>query len=1119
MAVGLALATIDWRRWGGQAFTTLTTLVGVITLFSGVGYLYDVDALRGIAGRSGVAVHTVLALVALTVGLVCLRPDRGLVAVLRGADAGAHMARVLLPIGLLVPLAFGGLELEGQEQGVFGPQLGAAALTLATIAILTAVILVTARRLRSSDEEARQFTGIVASSDDAITRMDLEGRILSWNPAAERIYGYAAADILGRSVAVLIPPDRRDALFAVLARARAGEVSRLETQRVRADGRLIEVSLTISPVRDADGRVVGASSIVRDVTERHLAEAEARRLAGVVESSADAIVSFDVDGRFSSWNPGATALLGFTREEAIGRPVLSVVPEARREEFERCVEAVRRGETILGWETERLRKDGSLVEVEITVSPLSDADGNFTGMTAIVRNISERREAERRFRSLLEAAPDAMVIVDEAGIITLVNDQVERLLGYARNELLGERVERLLPLRLQDEHVAHRRGFAAEPHARAMGAGLDLVARHKDGHEVPVEVSLSPLQTDDGLLVIAAVRDVTARRRAERALAESEERFRRSFEDSSVGMALVLPDSYRRRLLEVNEALAAITGYSTDELRLMGPLTIVHPEDRPALTDDLRELMRAERAAVRREVRLVGATGNLIWTALTVSLVRDAAGEPVHAVVQVQDVSERKRFEGQLQYLADHDALTGLFNRRRFEEELRREVATARRYGHGGAVLVLDLDHFKLVNDSLGHAAGDELINVIARVMRRRLRASDIVGRMGGDEFAVVLPRADEYEARRIGETLLREIRADMRAASASGERRVTASIGIALFGDRPEELGAEELLAEADIAMYDAKEAGRDKLAVYDAQAPRHDRMETRLAWAQQIESALVHDQFVLHAQPILAVDESGERRYELLLRMVGDDGDLIPPGTFLYVAERHDLAGRIDRWVVRRALTLLAEQHRLGRDVSFEINLSAKSVNDADMLAFIADTIAELRVNPAKVIFEVTETAAIVNIAQAKIFVQGLRDIGCQFALDDFGAGFASFYYLKHLAFDYVKIDGEFIADLVGSHTNQLVVRSVADIAHGLGKRTIAEFVGDTSTIELLRQYGIDYVQGYFTGRPQPMEEIDFAASPGLAAAKPTGPHAPGRRRPGSPAGTPRSAAGRREPPDSTL
>ena len=816
-------------------------------------------------------------------------------------------------------------------------------------------------------------------------------------------------------------------------------------------------------------------------------------LAAVLDSSGDAIVSIDEQGCFTTWNASASELLGYTREEALGRPVTTVVPDEQREDYEQHLAALRRGETVLGWETVRRRPDGSVVDVDITASALRDGDGRIAGAIANIRDISERKSAEHRFQSLLEAAPDGIVIVDEDGRITLVNAEVERMFGYAPDELVGEPVERLLPVGLAAAHRRECADYQSHADVRPMSDLADLVGRHRDGHEIPVEVSLSPMHSGTGMRVIAAVRDVTERRRAAHALAESEERFRRSFHDSGVGMALVVPNGASGDVLEMNEALTSLIGYTLDEYRALGALAVVHPDDLPPLAEQILEINNGATDVVRTEVRLIDAQGSLLWTAVTFSLVRDSAGDPVHVVVQVLDVGERTRFQQQLQYLADHDSLTGLYNRRRFEQELEREVTTARRYGHASAVLVLDLDHFKLVNDSLGHAAGDDLITVVASLLTRRLRQSDIIGRMGGDEFAIILPRADEAEARRTGEILLREVRADAAAAKVSGAGRVTASVGVSLFGQRSTAVGAEELLAEADIAMYDAKEAGRDRLAVYDAQASRHSRMQTSLAWVGRVEEALAGDRFVLHAQPILPVVPTAERRYELLLRMVGDDGDLIPPATFLQVAERHGLAVSIDRWVIARAAGLLAEQQRLGRDVCFAVNLSAVSVADPAMLEFIGRAVSDSGVDPHRLVIEVTETAAIVNVAVAKAFVQGLRAIGCQFAIDDFGAGFASFYYLKHLSFDYLKIDGEFIRDLTSNHTNQLVVRSVAEIARGLGRRTVAEFVGSTATLQLLREYGVDYAQGFFTGRPQAIEDTDFTVAPlppsgdGAAGARP--------------------------------
>jgi diguanylate cyclase (GGDEF)-like protein/PAS domain S-box-containing protein len=565
------------------------------------------------------------------------------------------------------------------------------------------------------------------------------------------------------------------------------------------------------------------------------------------------------------------------------------------------------------------------------------------------------------------------------------------------------------------------------------------------------------------------------RRHAEDRLREAEERFRRAFEDAGTGMALIGVGELEGLILEVNDALCASTRYAREELLTMSLSGMVHPEDAPKKIELVRRVTKGELTSAQGETRLLDARGEVVWIAYSTSVIRDGSGRALYRLAQLQDITERKRFEGQLQHLADHDPVTALFNRRRFEEELGRELGTARRYGTGGAVLALDLDNFKYVNDTLGHSAGDELIATVAEILSARLRRTDVVARLGGDEFAVVLPHVDEAQALAIADELLVAIRNDAVVTTAKGSRRATASIGIALFGGAPDAFTGEELLIEADIAMYDAKEAGRDQACMFDASSSRQQSLEARMTWSDEIRAALADDRFTLYAQPIVALQgAAGPDRYELLVRMVGRDGDVIPPGAFLPVAERLDLIQRIDRWVVREAISLLETHQRAGQDVIFEVNLSAKSLGEAELLEEVARLLQSTGVDPGCLVFEVTETAAIINVDRAKQFARRLSDLGCGFALDDFGAGFASFYYLKHLPFDYLKIDGEFVESLSDSTTNQLVVQSVVSIARGLGKQTIAEYVGDAATLELLRGYGVDHAQGFFLGRPRPASEL---------------------------------------------
>jgi EAL domain-containing protein (putative c-di-GMP-specific phosphodiesterase class I) len=294
---------------------------------------------------------------------------------------------------------------------------------------------------------------------------------------------------------------------------------------------------------------------------------------------------------------------------------------------------------------------------------------------------------------------------------------------------------------------------------------------------------------------------------------------------------------------------------------------------------------------------------------------------------------------------------------------------------------------------------------------------------------------------------------------------------------DPSAELSAEELLVEADIAMYDAKEAGRARAVIYDASEDREERMLSRMTWADRIRDALATESFVLHAQPVLSLTGDPIPRSELLLRMTGENGDTIPPASFLYIAERFDLIQEIDRWVVTQAVQILAAEQDAGREVVLCVNLSAKSVTDPGMPEHIASELHAHGADGKGLCFEVTETAAVVNVDRARQFARIVGELGCEFALDDFGAGFASFYYLKHLAFDLLKIDGEFVTDLTTSLTNQLVVKSVVDIARGLGKRTIAEFVEDEETLELLRGMGVDFAQGFHIAKPAPLPLVQAA------------------------------------------
>jgi diguanylate cyclase (GGDEF)-like protein/PAS domain S-box-containing protein len=778
-------------------------------------------------------------------------------------------------------------------------------------------------------------------------------------------------------------------------------------------------------------------------TNPKIGEQSLRRM---IHENADGMLVIDPDGVVRFANPAAERLLG--------RPARSL--EGSQLGFPAVPDEPSEIEVLVGESPRTAEMRAVMIEWE-----------GEPALLGSLRDVTDRKRAEAKFRGLLESAPYAVLIVDERGRVVLANAQAEVLLGYTHSELLELTVESLIPERFREPHADYVKRFFDDPHPRPMKVGLELYALRRDGREIPVEISLGPLEAAEGTLVSAAIQDVSQLKRAETVLREAEERFRRAFEEAPIGMAMLHPDG---RFVQVNDALCDITGYSRDQLEATSLDAITHPDDLGTEEQEISRLLTGETAGHRLEKRLVHAAQRPVLVAMQATLLRDSAGDPLSILAQIQDITDRRRYEDRLRHLADHDALTGLLNRRSFEREVEAHRARTERYGGGGATIMLDLDHFKFINDTLGHSAGDETIARAANVLRSRLRETDTLARLGGDEFAVLLPRADAPTALLVAQELLEALRAET-VELGGHPRPLSASAGIALF-ESGEDFRDDDVLVKADLAMYDAKNAGRDRAELYATDEHESSGMKGRVTWAQRIGEALHHGGFTLLAQPIVDLATGHTSQHELLLRMRDERGDLVPPGAFLYIAERLGMVQEIDRWVTEQAISLVADGRRRGQELTLEVNLSGLSIGDPQLLALISRELKRTNVPPQNLIFEVTETAAVINITRAGQFARSLTRLGCRFALDDFGAGYGSFYYLKHLPFDFLKIDGEFVKGCRNSQTDRLLIKAAVDIAAGMGKRTIAEFVGDQQTTRLLARLGVDYGQGFHLGRPAPLE-----------------------------------------------
>lgn len=438
------------------------------------------------------------------------------------------------------------------------------------------------------------------------------------------------------------------------------------------------------------------------------------------------------------------------------------------------------------------------------------------------------------------------------------------------------------------------------------------------------------------------------------------------------------------------------------------------------------------------------------------------------------DVSKQRMNEERVSILSNQDQLTGLANRRRFLVDLAHEVRRAQSHGRHGSLILVDLDHLKLLNDAAGYAVGDEIIVQVAGILHQSSRKEDIIGRISGDEFAMAFPDMPMEAARGKAEQILEAIGHCRPIRTKSGVPiNVSASVGLVSFPDQGTE--PVELIAKADTAMYAAKDAGRNRIETYDENSMSREHIGTLLASRNLVLRGLEEDRFELHFQPIASVLDGEVHHFETLVRMRGDDETILSPAAFIPAAEQFGLIGRVDKEIVRKAIYHIATLPDAMANVGFSINLSGLSVGDAEMLALIERSIEETALDPKRITFEVTETAACENMSLAAEFIGRIRQLGCQISLDDFGVGFSSFSYLKNLHVDILKIDGSFIRDIVDNQEDQLFVKALVDVARGMGIRTIAEFVETEAAFRLLRRLGVDYVQGYFIGRPAPAITAD--------------------------------------------
>lgn len=569
------------------------------------------------------------------------------------------------------------------------------------------------------------------------------------------------------------------------------------------------------------------------------------------------------------------------------------------------------------------------------------------------------------------------------------------------------------------------------------------------------EISLLSTLGDQIAIAVAKAKMFEEMKQREEALRDSEERYRALYDDNP---SMYFTVDKEGKVLSVNQFGAEQLGYSVKELVGQSVLNVFYEDDKNAVLEQLTACIHNPTQIAHWEFRKVVKNGSVLWVKEVARTVRDTNGNTVILIV-CEDITERKRQEEQIYHLAMHDPLTNLPNRRVLEKNLERVVSRSQQ-GHRSALLLVDLDNFKVVNDTLGHLAGDQLLITLAHFLRRTLRQCDLLARFGGDEFAVLLEDTSLQEVKTIAERLYQEVN-EFRFHLNSYVFDFTTSIGISFIDGS---LDAKTVLALADSALYAAKDSGKNRIVLYQSQEDKQVNLVEASQWATSIKDALREERFMLYFQPVMKLGSRKVEHFEALIRMQDESGKIILPDAFICAAERFGLMLHIDHWIVETVLRILRKRP----DLRIFINLSGSSMRDDSLLEFTKKRIKDSEVTSGQLSFEVTETVAITDLMQVQYWMKQLKEVGCLFALDDFGIGFSSFSYLSALPADYVKIDRSFIHSLDTNLTNRAIVQALTTVIHALGKEVIAEGVENNTIAGILQKLGVEYGQGYLWGLP---------------------------------------------------
>jgi len=959
------------------------------------------------------------------------------------------------PLGLLTVMHTRSLEDEAVARSVLGIFAARAAAEIERLRATAA--------LERSEE---RFGKVFRSSPAAIliTRL-ADGKIINMNDTACELLGYSQQEVAGHTtveLGVWIDASERERIVEMLRRT--GTVQGVEHRIRRKSGE-------IRVVRDRIDRIEieGAQCLVgsmQDVTEARGAEEALRASEGqlrlITENIPAGVAYISRDLRIRAANRRYVELHFQPGADPIGRHVREVVGEPDWPEVEKQIARVVAGESLVYQRTQQ-GSGGERRKIQVHLQPNRSAGGEVLGYYAFVLDITRRkraeqalRESEAQLRLITENIPAGVAYTDRDLTIRAANHQYADLIFNPGSDVVGAQVRDMVGEKVWPE--------ISEQIARALGGETVVYQRtheRSDGVRREIEVHLLPNRRDGGdvLGYYTFVLDITERKLAEQAL-----RLRDRALEASVN-AIMITDALHadNPIVYVNPAFERNTGYSAAEALGRNPRFLLGADTDQPVLETLRTARREHReaSALLRNYR---KDGTQFWNELRIAPVRDASGQVTHYVGVQNDVSERVRYQAELERQANFDPLTGLANRNLLSDRLRQTIARAERSGRVGAVLFLDLDRFKVINDSLGHAMGDRVLAQVGWRLSEAVRGDDTVARTGGDEFVVVLADlAREEDVAIVAQKLIGVVASPL---SVEGrEFLISTSIGVTVFPR--DATDPETLLKYADAALYRAKDRGRGCVAFFAREM--NDRAVSYFNLERDLRRALERGEFVLHYQPIVTLPGGEVTGAEALVRWRRESGELVSPADFIPVAEESGLIVPLGAWVLKAAVAQALEWNRNGhRRLSVAVNLSARQFRDPKLVDMVRDTLLETGLDPRLLKLEITESTVMHNAEEAIAALRALKEIGVSLSVDDFGTGYSSLSYLKRLPLDSLKIDRSFVRDIPGDRDDMAITRAVIDLAHSLELEVIAEGVENEQQLKFLIARGCDHAQGYLFGKP---------------------------------------------------